>query len=31
MSNVIIDRAVGAPIHGKYVVGGLNAFEKQYI
>ena len=29
--NVIIDRSVGAPIHGKDVVSGLNAFEKKYI
>ena len=26
-----LDRAVDAPSHGKYVVGGLNAIHKQYL
>eukprot|EP00957_Ditylum_brightwellii_P138635 10567162-Ditylum_brightwellii.AAC.1 len=29
-SSIVIDRAVGAPEHGKYVVGGLNAVDKRF-
>ena len=29
--NIFIDRAIGAPGHGKYLVGGLNACEKQHL
>ena len=25
---IIIDRSVGAPVHGKYLVGGMNDREK---
>ena len=28
ISFIVIDRVVGAPGHGKYVVDGLNAIEK---
>ena len=28
---IIIDRAIGAPDHGKDVVGGLNARYKRYL
>ena len=28
---IMIDRDVGAPYHGKYVVDGLNATEKRYL
>ena len=28
---IIIDRAIGAPDHGKDVVGGLNARYKSYL
>ena len=29
--NIAIDRGVGAPVHGKYVVYDLNASEKRFI
>ena len=29
--NIVIDRAVGAPGHGKDVVDGLNAVDKRYL
>ena len=29
--SVIIDRGIRAPVHGKEVVGGINAIYKRYI
>ena len=29
--NVFIDRDIGAPVHGKYVVDGINACDKQHL
>ena len=30
-TNVCIDQSIGAPVHGKYLVDGLNACEKQHL
>ena len=29
--SIIIDRGIGEPVHGKYVVYGLNAVDKRYV
>ena len=29
--NIIVDRMIGAPGHGKDVVDGINAFDKRYL
>ena len=29
--SIIIDRGISEPVHGKEVVGGLNAIDKRYI
>ena len=28
---IVLDRAVDTPVHGKYVVGGFNAVQKRYL
>ena len=28
---IVLDRAVDTPVHGKYVVDGFNAVQKQYL
>ena len=29
--NIIVDRMIGSPGHGKYVIDGINARDKRYI